>query len=228
MCDEGCFLNPVLEKPVCELWLGSTEAEPATAADAVLCHVVPQTFFQLVLLDGFLTQKHAVSFPTPLSCSTFSPSTPLQCVNTPLWQPLRPAAPGISWNTRVRQSKRILPVCVRACVCVCVCVFVDTVCEYTSCAPGLLFSSFAKGLKSAWMIYFRMCKVLGIIIFSEIKKSIKAVSCPRAEIVALWMHVLCPVNMICGLCFKVLPASFFFAWLSSLFKAGGPKYLNSN
>ena len=74
-------------------------------------------------------------------------------------------------------------VCARACVCVCV--FVDTVCEYTSCAPGLLFSSFAKGLKSAWMIYFRMCKVLGIIIFSEIKKSIKAVSCPRAEIVAL-------------------------------------------
>ena len=114
------------------------------------------------------------------------------------------------------------------CVCARVCVFVDTVCEYTSCAPGLLFSSFAKGLKSAWMIYFRMCKVLGIIIFSEIKKSIKAVSCPRAEIVALWMHVLCPVNMICGLCFKVLPASFFFPWLSSLFKAGGPKYLNSN
>ncbi len=73
---------------------------------------------------------------------------------------------------------------------------------------------------------FRMCTVLGIIIFSEIKRSIKAVSCPQAEIVVFWMHVLCPVNMICGSCFKVLPKSFF-SWLSSLFKAGGPKYLNS-
>lgn len=47
---------------------------------------------------------------------------------------------------------------------------------------------------------FRMCTVLGIIIFCEIIKSIKAVSCPQAEIlVVFWMHVLCPVNMICGL-----------------------------
>lgn len=51
---------------------------------------------------------------------------------------------------------------------------------------------------------FRKCTVQGIIIFYEIYKSINVASCRQAKIAVFWMHALCPLNMICGLYFKVL------------------------
>lgn len=53
------------------------------AADVLLLDV-----FQLVHLNRFLTHKHTIFLFTPLTLSTFSPSTPL-------WQALGPAAPGL-------------------------------------------------------------------------------------------------------------------------------------
>lgn len=161
-------------------------------------------------LSLFLTHSHPVFFPfTPCSLSTSPPSTPL-CVSTHISD--RPSGQQHLGSNEIQEwgYQRDLYVYV----------FVDKLYVMSICPVPqddygwLLFSSFAKDSNGTDDL-FRICGVLAVIIFSEIKKSVKAASCPQAEIVVCWMHVLCPVNMICGLCFKVLPESFFFFFLLS-------------
>ncbi len=220
MCDQGC-LKSRFRKPACEIWLGLTEAEPAApAADVVLCCAVPWNVFQQVLLCRFFTHKHAISFFTPPSLSTFSPSTPLRASTHPSDSPSGQQHLG-SNEIQERGNQRDLLVCV------CMSVFVDTLYAMSiRPVPQDYYLVVLQRSQIREYDLFRRCTVLGIIIFCEIKKGIKAVSCPRAEIVVLWMHVLCPVNMICGLLLSSA-AKVFFSQLSSIFKAGGLKYLNS-
>lgn len=81
----GC-LQSCCRKPVCEIRVDSTEAEPRRAADVVfqlvpltVSHSQPPSFFSLhTLLPLYFPSIH-----TSL------------CVNTHLWQTLGPAAPGL-------------------------------------------------------------------------------------------------------------------------------------
>lgn len=66
----------------------------------------------------------------------------------------------------------------------CVCVFADILYVMSMCpVPQDYYLVALQRSQIRLDDLFRVCTVLGIIIFCEIKKSVKAASCPQAEIV---------------------------------------------